>query len=220
MYKIIKSFLYDRGTVMLETVLTLPVYLIMLAGLFWLGELCVARLAFTSGENLRLWEQGLRHPFTPVPERSVFSFLPTLSSTDQLVTGSGNFNFSRTSPPQTGGWGIGIAGTASMLTRRSDWSWAVNQGALNALGSQMNVSQTNLPVRNTTSRLLLNRNVFVGRRLVYNAGTNNGLFWQGEYSARWTVGSATIQPPHFDTPINVSLYNGGIRNVNYNQWSE
>ena len=78
MYRVIKKISAERGVVMMETILTLPIYLIMLAGLFWLGELCLARMAFSQGENLRLWENGLRHPFSPVAERDLFYFLPEI----------------------------------------------------------------------------------------------------------------------------------------------
>lgn len=227
MRKINKIFSCDSGVVMMETIFTLPIYFIMLAGVFWLGELCIARLTFTSGENLRLWEGGLRHPFTPVPERTIYSFMPDINSSDEVVTGGGRFNFTRTSPPQIGGWGIAIVGTASMVTRRSDWSWSVNQGALNALGFDGAVSQGDQEMVNTTGRILLNRNVFTGRRLIYIAGTNvdagraedESTVWQQEYTPRWTIGESVIQPPNVGTPTPLTLYNGGVRNGNYNQWS-
>ena len=209
-------FTNDRGVVIMETLLMLPVYLIMLSGIFWLGELCLARLAFTEGENIRLWEAGLRHSFTSVPERTLFSFLPSTSS-NQMITGSSSFNFTRTSPAQTGGWGVGIAGSASILTRRSDWSWAVNQGALQALGENNNVSN-DITIRGK-NRGLLNRNSYTGRQNLYYDGTSNGTSWKNEYGARWTVGSAVIEMPSGGTARNVSLYNRGSRNSNYNRWS-
>ena len=200
----------------METLLMLPVYLIMLSGIFWLGELCLARLAFTEGENLRLWEAGLRHPFTSVPERTLFSFLPSTGN-NQMITGSSSFNFTRTSPAQTGGWGVGIAGSASMLTRRSDWSWTVNQGALQALGENNNVSN-DITIQGK-NRGLLNRNSYAGREDLYYDETDNGTSWKNEYEARWTVGSAVIAMPSGGDAEDVPLYNDGSRNANYNSWS-
>ena len=203
---------------MMETLLTAPLYLITLAGLFWLGELCMARLAFTQGESLRLWENGLRHPHSPVEERRLFSFLPARNRADEVVTGSGLFTFTRTSPPQTGGWGIGISGGSSMATSRSDWSMGANRGALAALGRNEALVQ-NLTTRFTTPKHLLERNVYGGRVSIYTDTTDNGTAWKGEYLARWTVGSTVIAMPDGGKAATVRLYNAGSRNANYNTWS-
>ena len=203
---------------MMETLLTAPLYLITLAGLFWLGELCMARLAFTQGESLRLWENGLRHPFTPVAERRLFPFLPDRNRAGEVVTGSGLFSFTRTSPPQTGGWGIGISGGSSMATRRSDWSVGANTGALAALGRNEALVQ-NLSTSFTKAKHLLERNVYAGRVSIYTDTTNNGTAWKSEYLATWTVGSTRISMPSGGDAETVRLYNSGSRNANYNQWS-
>lgn len=206
----------ERGVVMMETILMLPVYLIIFGGLFWLGDLCLARLAFTEGETLRMWEEGLRHPFTPVPERTIFSFLPAIGP-GQVLTGTGSFTFTRTTPPQTGGWGVGIAGNSSMLTRNSDWSWGATEGALRALGEKNTVERE---LKTTgAGKILLSRNDYSGRQSIYYDGKDNGTFWENEYGAVWTVGGAKIQLPSCGTPKSVPIYNNGSRNGNYNQWS-
>ena len=203
---------------MMETILTTPLYLIALAGLFWLGELCMARLTFTQGENLRLWENGLRHPFTSVAERQLFAFLPAQSKRGEVVTGSGLFSFTRTSPPQTGGWGIGISGGSSMETKRSDWSLGANKGALAALGRKEALVE-NLKTEFTTPKHIFERNVYGGRVLIYTDKTNNGTAWKSEYLATWSIGNTTISMPSGGDAKVVKLYNSGSRNSNYNKWS-
>lgn len=218
MYRVIKKISAERGVVMMETILTLPIYLIMLAGLFWLGELCLARMAFSQGENLRLWENGLRHPFSPVAERDLFYFLPELNSGDEVVTGSGLFRFSRTSPAQSGGWGVGISGEASAETNRSDWSFGLNNGALAVLG-QAGSSLRRLRITDSTVKHLLNRNDYYGRNMIYTAGRDSGTLWKNEYEAVWTVGTETIRMPSGGQARAVRLYNSGTRNIYYNSWS-
>ena len=126
----------ERGAVMMETIITLPVYLFMIAGLFWLGDLCLARLALINGESVRVWENGNRHssaliaPFNTaanVDAPAFFWFMPNNSNGGEVVTGASNFNFSLTAN-DTGaafGWGQIKGGRASLDTKRSAWSLGI-----------------------------------------------------------------------------------------------
>ncbi len=51
----------DCGVVKLETVLVLPIYLIMFAGLFWLGELVTDRSKLMVLDYGNAWSYGVRH---------------------------------------------------------------------------------------------------------------------------------------------------------------
>ena len=60
----------------METLLALPIYVVTLVSVFWLGEMALARLVLTSGERLSLWEHSNRHSNSTLTSRDVFFFLP------------------------------------------------------------------------------------------------------------------------------------------------
>ena len=73
----IKRFLLSReqGVVMMETILSLPIYFVLLAGVFWLGDFCIARLTLNHGQKVRLWESGNRHSSAIVNGNDIFYFM-------------------------------------------------------------------------------------------------------------------------------------------------
>jgi len=113
---------------MLETLLSLPVYLAILSGIFWLGELCLARQGLTTADRLRLYESVCRHSSSAVAGRNIFSsFESSTDSRPQLVTGAGRLTFNRSVQTETSsmGWFVGVTGQSKLTVRRSDWSWGI-----------------------------------------------------------------------------------------------
>ena len=51
----------DSGVVMMETLLSLPIYLILLAGLFWLGDMVTSRSRLMILDHGNVWAFGVRH---------------------------------------------------------------------------------------------------------------------------------------------------------------
>ena len=51
----------DSGVVMMETLLSLPLYLILLAGLFWLGDMVTSRSRLMILDHGNVWAFGVRH---------------------------------------------------------------------------------------------------------------------------------------------------------------
>ena len=119
----------DRGVILLETLLTLPVYLVMLAGLFWLGELCMARLTLTHAERLRLWEKGNWNDHSEIKEADIFHFLSRgTGNPPALVTGESDFSDTFAGTSAANDWGNLVSGRAKELkTRRSEWSWGITE---------------------------------------------------------------------------------------------
>ena len=133
----------DAGVIMMETILSLPIYIILLACVFYLGELCLSRLTLTHGERLRLWESGLRHSPTPVADRDIFYF-SNLGNTFINTSSFSTVNsFSSTS--SSNGWGQIRTGKASLQTQRSLWSWGANVSAENTTS----YGSSTTPARNT-----------------------------------------------------------------------
>ena len=117
---------------MMETILTLPIYIILLACVFYLGELCISRLTVTHGERLRLWESGLRHiddDSVGVSDIFYFSFAGNPMFI-QITEFSSVADFSAQNTDD--GWGQIRTGKAKAYSQRSQWSWGANVSAENA----------------------------------------------------------------------------------------
>ena len=203
---------------MMETCVVLPFYLILLAGLFWLGELSMTGLSFAAGENLRLWEEGFRHSFLPVPEKSLFPFLSG-GSADNMASQGSAFSFIRSGDAQSETWGSTVTGKSTMKLRRSEWSYNVNRSAFAALGVEAGMPAREKSLTGSHDKMLLKRNSFNRRFGIYTAGTGGGSLWQREYAAPWHCGNSVIELPPSEKVLPSGLYNGGTRNGNYNLWS-
>ena len=50
-----------RGSVLLETVIAIPLFMIMLGGIFWIGDLMVTRQQLVVADRYVAWNKGLRY---------------------------------------------------------------------------------------------------------------------------------------------------------------
>lgn len=50
-----------RGTVLMETVLAIPIFMVMLGGIFWIGDLTVTRQQLLAADRYVAWNKGLRY---------------------------------------------------------------------------------------------------------------------------------------------------------------
>lgn len=51
----------DRGSLLMETVLVIPLYLVLIGGIFWLGELMLAKQKLVIADRYAAWNLGNRH---------------------------------------------------------------------------------------------------------------------------------------------------------------
>lgn len=51
----------EAGTVLMETVIVIPLYMILLGGIFWIGDLIVTRQQLVVAERYVAWNTGLRY---------------------------------------------------------------------------------------------------------------------------------------------------------------
>jgi len=51
----------ERGAVLMETVIAIPLYLIMLGGIFWIGDLTLTRQQLVVADRYVAWNRGLRY---------------------------------------------------------------------------------------------------------------------------------------------------------------
>lgn len=222
-YKLYKN---ASGVIMMETLLSLPVYMLLLACLFWLGELCLVKLALTSGENLRLWENGIRYPITFVAEEDIFYFSPSISDAE-VVTGRGGFNFIPADASSLD-WGTRTSGRAQINTKRSSWSWGINNFISNftnsgnnyiAPGAEEQLMISRGTIDNPLNGYVLSRAAYARRDGIYERGTDSGSAWKTEYLSTWNLGVAgTISPVAQGDYARVDRY--GSRVADYVTWSE
>lgn len=213
-----------HGVVMMETLLTLPLYLILLACLFWLGEVCLAKVTLVQSANLRLWEGSTQHTIGQIPEVLLFHFLPEIAGAD-VVTGRSGFAFavrvnSSNDGTATAGWGRRRAGNGSVTLRRSAWSWSVNSFALNLLPTVATLpANVNQGMTSRQTPNLLSRNSYTNRQNIYGNGTNDGASWKTHYRMTWNLGTTvgTINPASGGNYVRVTLY--GARDGSYVGWS-
>ncbi len=50
-----------RGSILMETVLVLPLYMILLGGIFWIGDLMIARQKLVIADRYIAWNKGVRY---------------------------------------------------------------------------------------------------------------------------------------------------------------
>ena len=219
----------DSGVVMMETILVLPIYLVILSGLFYLGEMCLIRLGLTNGERLRLWEHSSQHTISQVASRNVFWNMESINNAD-VVAGVSDIGFSQVNGSNIG-WGQIISGNSTLNVRRSDWSHDVETSILslwrkggNSSNQTMNVvagGTVDQPLINS----LLSRQSYAGRSAIYSSlKQNDGNIWEQEYLPPWFMvkngTTYTITPDSKGTSYSIRPYNGGVRNANYVRWSE
>ena len=213
-----------RGVVMMESILTLPIYIILLACVFYLGELCLSRLSLTHGERLRLWESGLRHTDNSVAVNDIFYFSLPGNTFIGITALSPVTNFR--SEPSSNGWGEIRTGKASINTRRSLWSWEANVSAENTTS----YGSSTTPPRNTLQMSSRDRNSIgnwsnvqlLSRASSERRENNDDEFyedndWQDIYLERWDI--LNIAPQQEGELKSIPVYNSGTRYDKYVGWS-
>ncbi|MEG1979557.1 MAG: hypothetical protein RR060_02470 [Victivallaceae bacterium] len=200
----------------METLLVLPLYLIMIAGLFYLGELCLIRLTLTGGEQLRLWEQGNRYGLTPTANKEIFWFLPYQSNTFSATGAVNNFKDSYNSSPAANGWGKIQNGYSNINHLRSEWSNGVVNFFMNDFGDNSDTTNTTIRSRvktngqpqPSTALFKINSN-----NRVEKAPYQNNNEWHAIYSSSW---GDFIKPANVG---NIYVFREYERNNIYVKWS-
>lgn len=216
-------YIQDYGTIIMETLLSLPIYFIILAGTFWLGEICISRLTLNHGEKIRLWESGNRHSTTGIADNDIFYFLNTDNSSDDMdVMQSYHRNFSGISNfPATSNnnrWGQIRTGQATLNIKRSIWSWGTTEASINVNKSGYNSTiqqQSYTPILSrddASSVQLYSRTNDNSRVAIYNNNFNDNRQWLRIYQEQWP----SITPGGGSANV-LSQYN---RNRDYLDWSE
>ena len=213
----------DRGLVMMETMFALPVYFIMLALLFWLGDMCMTRLALSNSERLRLWESGNWNNSGTTNIGNVFYFLVSGTTPDRMATSFSDFNSTFATVTTTGlGWGRIQSGRASVNTRASLWSWGISQVMMNSFpaGTGAPAANSAQPVRGRIN----NAGTPLDSAAMFRNTSNGGRGGRTSYSgsAKWNEiylekwGSVIVPPSAGSGAKALAPY---TRNSYYVSWS-
>jgi len=238
----------DEGVIMMETLLVLPVYLVVLAGIFWLGELCLARQSLTTAEQLRLWERGTRYPnLIQIDTAHIFWNFPAATSVrsamttgvdgleerlDNNTTGFGD------TPTDSLGWGTMKNGFLRLNPRRSAWSWGIVDiiiGSLwrDSLGpfSEEDQVRSGRDVMTMLSRtdangnplartMLFRREMDGGTRWEETPYSGDPPLWNSIYLEKWDNFGSFGPPVKFGGKSAQALSAYGERNESFNNWSD
>lgn len=61
MNMLLKFMKNRKGSILMETVLVIPLYLAFLSGVFWVGDLILIRIKLTASDRVSAWSHGNRH---------------------------------------------------------------------------------------------------------------------------------------------------------------
>ena len=221
----------DQGVIMLETLLSLPLYIVMLACLFWLGELCMTRLTLTNAERLRLWEKGNWNDHSEKAETEIFRFLSFGTIVQPvIVTGESDFSNTFAATLSANNWGNLISGYATVNTRRSVWSWGITDFAKRNLWSgtganasdgtdtllmrsRVNTDDNSLPLTMFFRAGDGGRKVDLSNGAPRTSNWDNSTNWHSIYLGRW---ENAVVPENVGSASGVRVYN---RNSFYLNWS-
>lgn len=51
----------ERGSVLMEAVIAIPLFLVLIGGTFWIGELILAKQKLVGSDRFAAWNAGNRH---------------------------------------------------------------------------------------------------------------------------------------------------------------
>ena len=201
------------GVIMMETLLSLPIYIVMLAGLFWLGESAMARVSLIDGERYILWTSGNRHNSNNNVIRHIFYFLDATGDITLRASIDNSNNFPNTSSAYN--WGNITQGQLTGNTKRSQWSWGAAE-SIRSMHSELSLSET--PGQNEEDLIAKGGNVMIFSRRAGNARRNGDTSYNSSVDYMTIAGSTwgTIIQPSVGGVSAISAY---ARNANFVNWS-
>ena len=196
---------------MMETLITLPIYIVFLSGLFWLGDTSISRLALIDGENFTLWNNANRHGTPAGPY--LFWFLDTEGEATAKAGIKSTVGLRPSS--ESNSWGGITQGHIEGSIKRSGWSW----GAAESVRAYYSETETAEPSgKDYLDLLAKGGNVMILSRRGDGGRSGNTSYvdstdWHGIALGNWRE----FIVPTSDRPSSrISTY---YRNASYIGWS-
>ena len=222
----------EKGVVMMETIITLPLYLILLFGLFVLGDYCLMRLKLNNAERVRHWEMGLRYTFPSISENDLFTIFASddsgmVGSSRGLAVANRNVTSSSLSWGQkiVSAWRVGVApskwaadGSTSIINNL--WTFLNRSGDAYGSITDMSMYARSRVVGNNVTPI---PTVTLSRLAANNRNNTYQVNWFGIFSETYdSEGNAPIVLYDGDKTINAAktVNEYGDRIDAYVAWSE
>lgn len=80
----------EKGSVLMETIMVIPLFVVLIGGIFWLGELILAKHKLVNADRFSAWTAGNRHADSGAGEikgKLQENIFPEEQVGDQRVTG-------------------------------------------------------------------------------------------------------------------------------------
>lgn len=147
----------ETGSILMETVLVIPLYLALLSGIFWIGDLALLRSKSTFFDRFAAWGSGNRHQELSSGDSQKFltdCFLSSSKVGQQRVD-----SVSTAKSPSAEVWSSIVGASSTVSIEPPVWTDAWRRSALALMeGKDSPLPRTSFRSRET-DRALLHRNI-------------------------------------------------------------
>ncbi len=220
------GFNSTEGSILMETILVLPLFIAVFSGVFLVGDLAISRARLHASDRAAAWNAGNRHQSIGDLKRELTKwFFPAEDFGPKT-----KISEARQDTETHNTWSHFARGTAILVFTTPDWTAGWRKGALRIMadiGSSPDqnqwdaVSMPNPALTNSWRHTALMRKAYDGRENsrtpeFYAAQGNPN--WYKEYQLPFFNASGTAEAP--ERLSGVSVTPEYIRNANYVTWSE
>ena len=119
---------FRSGAVLMETVIAIPLFMVMLGGIFWIGELTVARQKLLLADRYLAWNKGMRYDDRGQTDAGTVGRLFFADKSGAVAPGhTPNVLFADITKQYD--WSHAAAGQASVKVKMPDWVYAMIHSA-------------------------------------------------------------------------------------------
>ena len=219
-----KNAVAERGSVLMETVLVLPLYIAFFSGIFMLGDLESGRNRLTAGDRFAVWASGNRHAESDdgqVKSAADAAFFPS----GEFAEGTGLKSFS--SANRKVDFYSVVRGASELKLVLPVWAVQSRKGALKFfadIGTSVdedkwdNISFRAREIDGKYTHSVLMRGKYDERDRSGRELAQGAPLWYVEYRTAYVArnGEPNDRPSSPGSAVSVSEY---VRNPQYEQWS-
>ena len=118
----------SSGAVLMETVIAIPLFMIMLGGIFWIGDLTWTRQKLLLADRYLAWNKGMRHDDRGQTDAGTVGGL-FFADKSGAVTPGHTLNVLFVDITKQYDWSHAAAGQASAKVKMPDWVYAMINSA-------------------------------------------------------------------------------------------
>lgn len=177
----------DHGSILMETVLVIPLYLAFLSGVFWLGDLALLRSKSTFFDRLAAWGSGNRQQ--PFNSQSAAAFIQSNFLRFQDVGQQGVSSLRLDRMPGNDEWSALYSSTADVSINPPPWTDGWRRAALTMMEGSGGLSPVTFRSREINAEFM-HRNLMRARNKFRENSTpeslSKNLDWLNKvYALKW-----------------------------------